>query len=1311
VNLTCILRGLLSVFLAGVLSAFIPAASNAAEQIQYQPYFGLLHAHTEHSGGEGAVEYAFSRASQVEQLDFFAVTDYSHSLDNDKAGSIGTDGSGVSADWAAGKAAAAAVTTENFVGIYGYEMCYPDDYGLGHISTFHTPGWISRNQNGFETLTAYYDALTTVPTSVSQFNHPGWDLGYFSNFASRTDSYDEAIALLELGNGKGITTCEFYTTALDRGWHVAPTLSQNDFFGKFGTGSDARTVILAEALTEECLYDAMKNRRCYATEDRDLKISYTLNGQVMGSIIPWSDTITIEAALSDATDGGIAVLEVVSTEGTTIHKAQFSGQTIRLTLPGAAGYYFLRITQPDGDLAVTAPVWMETPKEESPTETTQPTPSEPENAGPEEPEESLPEETRPPLEALDVRFCFGLLHGHTDLSDGRGTVEEAYAAAAQQKNMDFYAVTDHSNSFDNHLSAEIHTDAASISESWARGKAAAQAATTSDFVGIFGFEMTWPDDRYLGHITTFSTPGFLSRNREDMENLTDYYKALITVPGSVSQFCHPGQLGTFENFSHHSADYDQALPLLEIGGEGRFDALDAYVKALDAGWHLAPTASHNDHEGNFGGLNAARTVILAPELTEEALYEAMAQRRVYATLDSDLSLYYTLDGHLMGDILPARDSHRLSLLLQDPTDPGTATVEVLSDGAQTLLCCPMPKSGTLELTLPGGKHYYFLRITQSDGDIAVTAPVWTEAYENVGVTDFSCDTLVPLPGQTLTLTLTLSNEETLPFLLQSLTLLANGTPAYRLEDPGTIGPGSTQTLTIPYSQSSAGAVTLRAEAVGTIGGISRTLHAELTLHFRAKEMVRGILVDIGHSSHSAGDFNSLETLARDAGMTMTCFTGSLPEDGSILILPPPETTYEPEFLQQVKIFCARGGSLVVCGCSEQQNPQAVRELNRLLQLIGSSMTIRSDTALDPVQNKEQPEEIYLTCFNRDAFFCGDITESQYYVNHFGATVDPGSGIWLVKGENTTISSKTGEISPVLLAWEELSSGTHILASGSLFPADNAMPLPKNRWDPPTANQTILEALLGITRGKFPITDIREVRNGQENTLYHIKGYTTSGTSNRYNTFPDTIYLQDDTGGIAITPFRQSDVAVGTPMVAAGYLKRQEGNLVFMPVDYDFPDERAYRYVPETINHSRAVDYNTYGGQLLQVEAKVTAVTLTEDGLGVRRFVLTDDWGDRITVMIEETIFSGAYGTNTLASQVKIGRTVRAMGLLHLDRNGIPVIRVRNCEEVVWVPPIPRPGSKDNPYTGDPIGIWAATLCVSVFGILLVSRRQKKRLDR
>ena len=135
---------------------------------------------------------------------------------------------------------------------------------------------------------------------------------------------------------------------------------------------------------------------------------------------------------------------------------------------------------------------------------------------------------------LDWNLYFGQLHAHTDISNGAGSVEEAFQYASQVDGLDFFAVTDHSDSFDNADMGAIDADGADISADWAAGKQVAASVTNGDFVGLFGFEMTWPEDKQLGHISTFNTPGWQTRDQADFENvptaLENYYRALASVP-------------------------------------------------------------------------------------------------------------------------------------------------------------------------------------------------------------------------------------------------------------------------------------------------------------------------------------------------------------------------------------------------------------------------------------------------------------------------------------------------------------------------------------------------------------------------------------------------------------------------------------------------------------------------------------------------------------------------------------------------------------------------------------------------------------
>ena len=929
----------------------------------------------------------------------------------------------------------------------------------------------------------------------------------------------------------------------------------------------------------------------------------------------------------------------------------------------------------------------------------------------------------------DWNVYFGQLHAHTNLSDGTGSVEEAFVYASKVENLDFFAVTDHSDSFDNADAGAIGADGRSISADWAAGKQAAASVTNGNFVGLFGFEMTWPEDKQLGHISTFNTPGWQTRDQEDFENvptaLEHYYKALTTVPGSVSQFNHPDIIhGDFERFDHYSPEYDEAVSLLEIAGEDGVVDCEYYHLALDKGWHVAPTNNQNNHNGQWGDASRARTVILAETLTEEALYDAMKDRRVYATQDSDLTVYYTLNGAVMGSILPKSEEAEITVFLSDPTDEAIGNVEVVADGGEVIDSAYVgTPSQVLELPVSGGYNYYYLRITQPDGDVAVTAPVWMDGYDDIGIESFTSDTLTPVRDEEIKLTVELYNDEPVDFIVESLKLYADGKEVCAVSDPGTAAGMGTLSHTFSYAHPELGVTELRVVATGSVNGEKRTYEKTLSLSFHVPE--QHIVVDDSHGKSGLEQLNRLAAIAAQAKITVKPFSEKNPKNGDILLITAPAEPFDEAFVEKVRSFAENGGTVILCGQSDLGDLSGLHtsgELNRLLEAMGATMRLNDDTAWDKENNSGTPDAVSANVFNPG----GDLTKSlkpeQTYTQRAGCTVNPGSGTWLVKGRSTTHGvdadgdgQDTGE-NAVLLACEELANGGNVYVSGGLFLADDAMKEPDNIRKSVSGNQGIVEALLEIE----PLVTIGEVRSGKDGEVYHIRGWATSGTSRQGNSFPDTIYLQDDTGGIALylqddtggvalVPFTKNGIEVGTPLEAVGQKTIQDGNVVLKIIDCEvMPDEPPYNYTPETTPNKTAMDYEANGGRLMQVEGRVTDVTYSVGGKGVSRITLKDGSGDLAEILIEDGIVSGADGENDLASQVKEGRTVRAIGILHLESDGTPVLRVRNCDEVVYVPPVPVSlGSRRNPRTGDLI--WVAVGVMVLSGIALaVLLRKKKR---
>lgn len=640
---------------------------------------------------------------------------------------------------------------------------------------------------------------------------------------------------------------------------------------------------------------------------------------------------------------------------------------------------------------------------------------------------------------------FGLLHAHTEASDGIGTVQEAFAAAAEAEGLDFFAVTDHSDSLDNSSQGEITADGTAISARWAEGRRAAAQVTGRDFVGLYGYEMSWGEDRALGHINTFRTPGWQSWQQPGFSTLSEYYAALAKVPAAVSQFNHPGTAyGEFRGFREYHPDYDAVMHLLEIEGENGASYYGQYLRALDAGWHVAPSAGENNHHGNWGRESSTRTAVLAKTLTEDALCQAMQRRRVYVTQDSDLTLEYRLNGTMMGSVMGLADALEVDILLEDPTDGSAAAVEVVSSGGAVVASCQMEaNSAQRTLPVPSGYPYYFLRIVQPDGDTAITAPVWVDSFTDMGIRSFSCDTPNLVAGQAVTLCLELYNYEEVPFRIDSVTLLRGEEPA------GTFTSAGQLCYRADFLWQEPGQVQLTAVVRGSVDGRPRSYRQSLTLHY-----------------------------------------------------------------------------------------------------------------------------------------CADSTQKA---------------------------------------------------------------------------------------------SIAAARGGQAGQVYTVQGYATSGTTNPYTTFPNTVYMQDTSGGIAVFGEFPDTIQIGTPLEITGVLRDGDNGPYLELIGWEILSKPMYRYVPEVLNCKSAMDYTRRGGCLVQIEGRAVSLTATADGKGLSRILVQDALGNTAAVVIDPEIRSGAYGVNHLASRIKQARTVRAIGLVHREASGEIVLRVRNCDEVVYVPPIP---DRTNPQTGD-----------------------------
>ncbi|MCP4748768.1 MAG: CehA/McbA family metallohydrolase [Desulfobacteraceae bacterium] len=322
----------------------------AAEQ--FNTYFGDLHTHTGFSDGkEGSSPAdAFAQGKNSGEADFLATTDHAQQID--------------SGEWADTQAAADDYTDANFISIDAYEHTR----SWGHMNTFNLPELPPSKMDKPE----YYEWISTYSDSISQWNHPTSPSDNFEDFSNYSPEADAVIHLIEVING-GNNFESSYILALDKGWHVGPAGNSDTHTDNWITGYKVRTAIQAGSLSREDIFDAIRNHRVYATEDGNLQIKFEMNGQTIGSKLAMPDTrdvfISVEDPDSHDKNDMITTLEIISNGGNVEETYNVDRYSVewKVSLPeSSATYYWLKVTNAGGEIAYTAPIWMENSGEADP---------------------------------------------------------------------------------------------------------------------------------------------------------------------------------------------------------------------------------------------------------------------------------------------------------------------------------------------------------------------------------------------------------------------------------------------------------------------------------------------------------------------------------------------------------------------------------------------------------------------------------------------------------------------------------------------------------------------------------------------------------------------------------------------------------------------------------------------------------------------------------------------------------------------------------------------------------------------------------
>ncbi len=342
-------------------------------------YFGNLHAHSSYSDGNAddvtkipADDYTYAKTAMC--MDFLGISEHNHA----------TAGMSIS-NWQPGRSQAAAATTSTFVGLYGMEWGVIS--GGGHVIVYGMDsliGWEAGNYDIFVTKNVYkgtgglFDILNRHGgNALAYLAHPNsTDYNDLLNGAFDTQA-DNAVVGSTVESGPAFSTntsytnpatsmsyLSYYRNMLSKGYHLGPTIDHDNHNMTFGHTAKTRLVVMAASLSENNLLDGMKKMRFYASQDCGAKITFTINSEVIGSIVTkaGAPTITVSSLGTASAITSVAIMygvpgsSVAATQLTSNASGNFS-YTDNTLANGSQAYYYLDISEADGTRIVTAPIW------------------------------------------------------------------------------------------------------------------------------------------------------------------------------------------------------------------------------------------------------------------------------------------------------------------------------------------------------------------------------------------------------------------------------------------------------------------------------------------------------------------------------------------------------------------------------------------------------------------------------------------------------------------------------------------------------------------------------------------------------------------------------------------------------------------------------------------------------------------------------------------------------------------------------------------------------------------------------------------
>ncbi|MDI6827860.1 MAG: DUF3604 domain-containing protein [Armatimonadota bacterium] len=363
---------------------------------------------------------------------------------------------------------------------------------------------------------------------------------------------------------------------------------------------------------------------------------------------------------------------------------------------------------------------------------------------------------------LEYKLLWGALHGHTEISDGVGSLDRHFTYIRDECALDFTASSDHDSE------KETPDDLWHLVQ-----QTVARYNNPGRFTVFLGYE--WAKWRKLGHgdRNVYYLEDYRPIYRSDdchYPTPPDLFRALkgevaIIIPH------HPPHPGNHNDWTFHEPDKERLVEIYSIWGCSERSPEDGnlfpgspvlrkdntpmnplgYVqRALALGWRVGFTADYDDHFGHMGdrttrgrGQTGGLTVVWAKENTRKAIWDALWNRRCYGTTGERIIAEFYLNDNPMGsELYVAENADLASIRRINISVFGTAPIRSIdivrnnedvytaTSGGLDIKLEWVDNVSLTNVNLPPTLHlprpftFYYVRITQEDGAMAWLSPIW-----------------------------------------------------------------------------------------------------------------------------------------------------------------------------------------------------------------------------------------------------------------------------------------------------------------------------------------------------------------------------------------------------------------------------------------------------------------------------------------------------------------------------------------------------------------------------------------------------------